>query len=61
MGLKEKQGASKSKTGQGENRNLHHLMSIIALHTDFYPIIFIFSLACMDTHRMAHGLDQREF
>lgn len=36
-------------------------MSITALHADFYPIIFIFSLACMDTHKMAHGLDHREF
>lgn len=36
-------------------------MSITALHTDFYPIIFIFSLACMDTHKVAHGLGQKKF
>ena len=35
-------------------------MSVTALHTDFYPNIFISGLACVDAHGMAHGLDQRE-
>lgn len=52
-GTKRLTGYEQEKNGQGKKRILHHLMSVTALHTDFYPIIFIFSLACMD----ARGMD----